>query len=99
MVKTLDIMMEKGKGPVVDKLHTIQLIEADLQLLMKILINIRNKLSIETNKRVSKYNYGSSINYSIENAILEKRLWYDNSLLWGQTAIYNMTDLKACYNR
>ena len=67
-------MLEKGKGPVVDKLHMIQLIEAGLQLLMGILVNIRNKLSIETNERISKYNYRLRINYLIENVILEKRL-------------------------
>ena len=67
-------MLEKGKDPVVDKLHTIQLIEVDLQLLMRILINIRNKLSIETYERVSKYYYRLRTNYLIENIILEKRL-------------------------
>ena len=74
-------MLEKGKGLVVDKLRAIQLIEVDLQLLIRILINARNKLSIESDNRVLKYNYGLRVNYSIENVILEKRLWYDNSLL------------------
>ena len=35
----LDVMIKKGKGSVIGKLRTIQLIEADLQLLMKILVN------------------------------------------------------------
>ena len=91
-------MLEKGKGPVVDKLYTIQIIEVDLQLLIRILANTKNKLSIETNKRVLKYNYRLRTNYSIKNAILEKRLWYDNSLLQGKTIIHNMTDLKAYYD-
>ena len=64
-------MLEKGKGPVVDKLRIIQLIEADLQLLMRILVNTRNKMSIEADSRVSKCNYGSCADYSIENVILE----------------------------
>ena len=67
-------MLKKGKGPVVDKLCKIQLIEADLQLLMRILINMRNKSSIESDNRVLKCIYGLRANYLIKNAILEKRL-------------------------
>ena len=63
------------------------------------MINARNKSSIETDERVSKCNYRSRMNYLIENAILEKRLWYNNSLLRGQTTIHNMTDLKVYYDR
>ena len=56
-------------------------------------------MNIESNSQVLKCNYGSCTNYSIENTILEKRLWYDNSLLRGNKTVYNMTDLTACYNR
>ena len=77
----------------------MQLIEADLQLLIRILINNRNKLNIEYDERILKSNYRSRMNYSIENVILEKRLWYNNSLLGGKTTIHNMTDLKAYYDR
>jgi len=97
-LKTLDVILEKEKGPVVDKLRTTQLIVADLQLLMRILVNTRNKISIEAGSRVSKCNYGSHANYSIENVILEKHLWYNNSLLRSNKIIYNMTDLKFYYN-
>ena len=62
-------------------------------------MNTRNKMSIESDPRVSKCNYGSCTNYSIENTILEKRLWYDNSLLRGNKTVHNMTDLIACYDR
>jgi len=71
-LKTLVVMIEKGKGPVLGKLRTIQLIEADLQLLMRIFINDQNKGSIETDERISKSNYGSRPGYSIQDAILEK---------------------------
>ena len=37
-------------------------------------------------------------NYSIKNAILEKQLIYNNSLLIGRKTIYNMTDLQSCYD-
>ena len=33
-LKLLAVILEKGKGPIIEKLRTIQLIEADLQLLM-----------------------------------------------------------------
>ena len=73
----LDVILEKGKGPVIGKLRTIQLIEAGLQLLMRIYIGGRNNENIERDERLSKFNYGSRANYSIETAILEKRLMYD----------------------
>jgi len=44
-------------------------------------------------------NYGSQQNYSIESAILEKRLILDNSLNSLNYTIYNFTDLKSCYDR
>ena len=78
-LKILDIMIEKGKGPIVGKLRIIQLIEADLQMIMRIFINYRNKGKIESNSRISKVNYGSHNQYSFENSILEKRLIYNHS--------------------
>ena len=40
-------MIKKGNGPIVGKLRMIQLIEANLQLLMQILVNNRNKHKIK----------------------------------------------------
>ena len=48
---------------------------------MRIGINTRNRGKTEQDKKVSKSNYGSRPKYSIEIAILEKRLLYDNSKL------------------
>ena len=45
-----------------------------------------------------KANYESRPNYSIENAILEKRLVYDNSFLIERKMIHNMIDLQSYYN-
>ena len=45
-------MTEKGKGPVLGKLRTIQLIEADLKLIMILFVNVRNKDSKESDERV-----------------------------------------------
>ena len=40
-LKVLNVMLDKGKGPMIGKLRTIQLIEADLQLIMRIFIRIK----------------------------------------------------------
>ena len=81
------------------KLRTIQLIVADLQLLMRIYIGGRNNDNVEEDERLSKFNYGSRTNYSIETAILEKRLMYDVAVRDGKLMLYNISDLKVCYNR
>ena len=86
-------MTEKRKDPVLRYLRIIQLIEADIQYLMRILVIIRNKFRIEKDNRVSKSNYKSRPHYSIENAILEKRLVCNCSLLIGNYNIYNIIDL------
>ena len=46
-MNVLDIILEKGKELDLRKLHTIQLIEEDLQLLMRIFIAGRNEEKIE----------------------------------------------------
>ena len=74
-------MIKKGKGLVLRKLSTIQLIEADLQLIMRIGINHRNKYVIKKDPRVLKRNYRSRPDYSIETAILQNRLIHDNRKL------------------
>ena len=53
----------------------------------------RNQGAIERDKRISKCNYGSRLNYNIEIAILEKHLIFDNSILLGDSSIYNLIDL------
>ena len=67
----LDVILEKGKGPVIGNLRIIQLIEADLQLLMRIYIGERNNDNIEEDSRLSKFNYRLRLNYSINTAILK----------------------------
>ena len=52
-------MLQKGKGPVLGKLRTMQLVEADFQLLIRIFLNERMVGLIETDERISKGNYGS----------------------------------------
>ena len=72
-------MLDKGKGPIIRKLRTIQLIEADLQLLICIFLGTRIKVMIERDSRISKFNFRLRKFYSIEETILEKRMIYENS--------------------
>ena len=77
-------MIGKGKGMVLGKLRIITLIEADLQYLMRIFLGDEIEEMIETDSRFSRANCGSRKNYSIESALLEKRLILDNSVLSGK---------------
>ena len=79
-LKVLDIMLEKGKGPVLGKLRTIQLMEADMQLLMRIFLGTRVNKDIKKDTRISKFNFGSRKQFSINKASLEKRLLYDSRI-------------------
>ena len=92
-------MIGKGKGMVLGKLWIITLIEADLQFIMRIYLGDEDQELIENDNRFSKANYGSRRNYSIETALLEKRLIFDNSMISGKETIYAITDLQACYDR
>ena len=98
-LKILDTILEKGKGMILGKLRTIMLIEADLQYIMRIYLEDKEEEMIESDERFSKSNYRLIKNYSIETAILEKQLTFDNSLLSSKLTIYHLTDLQSCYDR
>ena len=89
----LDSMLGKGKELVLDKLRIITLIEADWQYMMRMYLGEEEEEVIEGDTRFSKSNYGSRKNYSIEPALLEKRLIFDQSLLSYKLTIYSLTDL------
>ena len=90
--------MEKGKETIIRKLRTIQLIEADLQCLMRTFISRRVEENIENDERMPQHDYGSRRNYSIENVIVEKWLMCDLAIRDGKEVIYNLSDLEACYD-
>ena len=69
-----------------------------MQLLIQIFTS-RNQGKIEKDKRLSKCNYGSRKNYSIKLAVLEKRLICNHSKIKCEETAYNLTDLKAYYDR
>ena len=91
----LDSMIGKGKGMTLGKLRIIALIEADWQHVMRIYLGEEEEEIIESDTRFSKSNYGSRKNYSIESALLEKRLIFDQSLLSCKLTIYSLTDLQS----
>ena len=95
----LDIIIEKGKGPVLRKLRIIELIEGDLQIIVRIYIGWRNDSNIKIDERLSKFNFGSRKHYSIDSALLEKRLVYDTSKYNNKPTIHLLSDLEACYDR
>ena len=95
----MEVYIGKGKGSVLGKLRYLQLIKGDLQLMMRIYLLAKEEKIIKKDKRFSKANYGSRKNFSIELAILEKRLILDNSLLITEHMIYTLTDLQSCYDR
>ena len=77
-LKVVDVMIEKGKGPRINKLRTLEMIEANLQLVMRMFLGSRMNERIETDARMSKHNYGSRSGHSIKNVLLEKRLMTDH---------------------
>ena len=83
----------------IGKLWITQLIEADLQIVIRICTNNRTKGKIEIDPRILKANYRSRANYLIENTLLEKRIIYDHSSLTYQYTMHNMTNLEAYYDR
>ena len=54
-------MLDKEKGPILGKLRTIQLIEADFQHLMRLFIRTRDIGKLERNVNISKFNFSSRI--------------------------------------
>ena len=98
-VNAVDIALKKGKGPVLGKLRILTLIEGDLQALMRIFPCAKDCELIENDKRLAKANYRLCKNFSIETAIAEKRLIADRSLLMHKATVYNLIDLKSCYDR
>ena len=55
----VEVILEKGKGPLINKLRIIQLIKANFQLIIRIFLNHRNYQNIEKDNRLLKFNYNS----------------------------------------
>ena len=76
----------------------LEMIEVDLQLVMRMCLGARMNEIVGSDKRASKYNYGSRKGHSIEKDSLEKRLMFDHA---KKTEELNacVSDLEACYDR
>ena len=94
----LDAILEKGKGPVLGKLRIIELIEGDLQIIIRMYVGWRNNKNIKSDSRLSKFNFRSRKHYSIDSALLEKRLLYDTSKYNNELTVHLLSDLEACYD-
>ena len=70
----VEISLKKGKGPVLEKLRCITLIETYIQIRMWITLGSKKEELIEKDTRFSIVNYSSRQNYSIESVILEVNL-------------------------
>ena len=92
-------MLDKGKEPVLGKLQTIQLVEANLQLLIWVFIRNRNKIEIEKDDCYSKFNFRLRKYFSIEEVLMKKRLIYNCSIVTQKPIIYVITDLTTYYDR
>jgi len=62
-------------------------------------MNMRNTNTIKIDKQLSKFNYGSRQNYSIEEALLEKKLIYNSTMRLDSVTAHAIIDLKVYYNR
>ena len=67
----------------IDKLRIINLIEADLQIIMKACLQIRRD-ALKSSDRASEFNYGARRGHDIDAPLLEKRLNVDNSMINGK---------------
>ena len=48
---------------------------------------------------MSRHNYGSRKGFSIDSALLEKKLLFDYAKRREESNVYLMSDLEACYDR
>ena len=59
----------------------------------------RNYENVKGDSRLSTFNFGSQKHYSIDSALLEKRLTHDTSKHKNKPTVYLLSDLESCYDR
>ena len=62
-------------------------------------MGLRNQNSIEEDDRLSEFNFGSRQNYSINEALIEKRLIQNSSLIMEEKPVHIVIDLSTCCDR
>ena len=91
-------MLEKGKGPLLGKLRTMQLVEEDFQLLMRVFINEIMVGLIDTDEIISKVYWGSRKGHYADDLILEKILLFYCSMQNMEEIVHNFTNLESWYD-
>jgi hypothetical protein len=92
-------MLEKTKGCArIDKLRVIQLLEADLNMALRIIFGRRLIQRAEDRGTIPMSQWGSRPNRSSTDAILLKRLSYDGLSLLRHSAIIFNNDCKAAFD-
>ena len=93
-------MLEKTKGCArVDKLWVIQLMEADLNMALRIIFGQQLIHRAEDRGTIPLTQWGSQPNRSSTDAILLKQLSYDGLSLCRKSAIIFNNDCKAAFDR
>ena len=93
-------MLEKTTGCAqIDKLQVIQLVEADLNMALRIKFDRCLIYQAEDRGTIPLSQWGSCPNWSSTDAILLKRLSYDGLALLRQSAIIFNNNCKAAFDR
>ena len=96
----LGIMLEKIKRiPRIEKLRVIQLMEADLNMMIRIIFGRQLVHRAEGKGSLSSLQWGSQPKKSSTDAILIKRLTYDGIRICKQVAVIFNNDGKAAFDR
>ncbi len=94
-------MLEKSPGnPRIDKLQVIQLIEADFNMSLKIIVGRRLIQHAETQGNIPNNQWGSRPKRSSRKCVFPKRISYDGLRIFKKAAInFNNEDAKAAFDQ
>ena len=98
--KVLQTMLEKTPGnPRIDKLRVIQIIEADLNMCLRIIFGRRLVQRAEQAGTIPSSQWGSRPNRSSTDCVFLKRLSYDGLIILKREGIVFNNDAKAAFDR
>jgi hypothetical protein len=99
--RAIQVLLEKDKGrPNIERLRTIQLVEANLNMVLKIIFGRRLVYHAEANHYLPKSQFGSRPGIACISAVLFKTLSFDLIRQLRQDAcVFNNHDAKGCYDR
>ena len=98
--RAIQVLLEKDKGrPNVERLRTIQLVEADLNMVLKIIFGRRLVYHAEDRDFLPKSQFGSRPGIACISTVLLKTLSFDLIRQLRQDACVFNNDAKGCYDR